>query len=109
MGSTGGEVFHSDHPQAYDKSQVRAKVATISTDSNGDGSTTVTFDTWVDTSGQEYAFILSADADGDLYWSNVSASFGNKTTDVTLNISGSSTTSGSVTVTAVLVAERTDG
>lgn len=73
----------------------RAEVHTVdvSTDASGDGSATVSWDT----AFRGGVFVLvSADADGDAY---ASAS---GTSQATVNIAGSSTTSGTVTLTAVV-------
>ncbi len=72
----------------------RAEVhtASVSTDSNGDGSTTVSWDRAFE--GGVRVF-LTADADGDLWVSSKG------TSQATVQVGGSSTTAGTVTVEVV--------
>lgn len=68
----------------------------ISTDTNGDGSATVT---WDEEFGGGVFALASGDADGDFFMSASGSSQG------TVQVAGSSTTSGTVTATVLVVGD----
>lgn len=93
-------IFNTNHPMSFVDSGIEQERVTITTDSNGAGSATVTFNERIDySSGREWGFWVTPSEFCDYKYSNVGAD----TVDISIQNAPAST---DVTLTVVRIAER---